>query len=163
MNRHYFKNNFGDRGLAFVVWFDRYGGAESDKYNTVEDLLNDCARDYIPSVQRDYRREVKMLLAAYIREIYKESDKIYDATGGDGRKYASAHYDNFGRLQAIRDIAKALGMDDAETIGSHAYYYYDHSNTQGLPYYYSEDVDELKWVSKRLGNELYSFPFKEEK
>lgn len=163
MSRHYFKNNFGDKGVAFVVWFDEWGGAESDKYNTVEDLLNDCAQDYIPSAQRDYRREVKKLLAAYFREIYKESDKIHIATGGDGRKYVSDYYENSGRLQAIRDIAKALGMDDAETIGSSAYHYYDHAGTCGIASYCNEDVEELKWVSERLGNELYSFPFEEKK
>lgn len=164
---HYFKNNFGDKGTAFVVWADKWGRLNAEKYDTIEDLLNDCGQDYIPSAQSDYREEVKMLLAAYIWENYKEHDKIYEACGGrrgkyDGRKHARKSAENIGRLQALRDIARALGMSDAESIGSSAYHYYDYPGTSGLPHYYNDDVEELMWAKDRIGDDLYSYGFEEE-
>lgn len=166
MDKHYFKNNWGDRGVAFVTWVDKWNEIESEKYNTIEELLNDCGRDYIPSAQSDYRKEVKMLLAAYIWEIYKESDDIYNACGGrgnyDGRKHVRESAENTGRLYAIRDIIKALGMDGVETIGANAFHYYDGDNTSGLGAYFNEDVEDLRYARARLGKDLYSYGFKEE-
>ena len=167
MDKHYFKNNWGDRGVAFVAWVDEWNEIESEKYDTIEDLLNDCGRDYIPSAQSDYRKEVKMLLAAYIWEIYKENDEIYEACGGrrgkyDGRKHVRESAENTGRLYALRDIARALGMSDAETIGANAHCYYDDPRTSGLGAYFSEDVEDLKYARVRLGEDLYSYGFKED-
>lgn len=168
MNTHYFKNRWGDRGVAFVAWATEFGDIESEKYNTIEDLLNDCGQDYIPSAQRDYRQEVKMLLAAYIREIYKESHMIHEASRvegsvwkHDGRKHVAAYHENMGRLNAIRDIIEALGMDDAETIGSKAYHYYEDERTSGLPHYYSDDAEELDCICRKLGKDFYKYGFKD--
>ncbi len=165
--KHYFKNNFGDRGVAFVAWVDEWNGIGSEKYDTIEDLLNDCGQDYIPSAQSDYRKEVKMLLATYIWEIYKEREKLYEACGGrrgeyDGRKHARKSAENTGRLYAIRDIIRALGMDGTEAIGSRAYHYYDGYNTRGLGAYFNEDVENLKYTRARLGKDFYSYGFGEE-
>lgn len=163
METHYFKNDLGDRGVAFVVWDNKWHELESKKYETIEDLLNDCGRDFIPSAQRDYRKEVKYMLAAYIREIYKESELIYRATQGDGRKYTRAHYINEGRLFAIRDIIRALGMNDAENIGVHAFCYYDDPRTAGIEEYFTEDVRELDWRKDKFGEDFYKYGFEEGK
>ena len=163
METHYFKNDLGDRGVAFVVWDNKWHELESKKYKTIEDLLNDCGRDFIPSAQRDYREEVKYMLAAYLREIYKESELIYNASQGDGRKFLRASCVNEGRLFAIRDIVRALGMDDAENIGSHAFYYYDDPRTSGLGDYLIEGVRELEWRKDKFGEDFYKYGFEGDK
>lgn len=166
MDKHYFKSNWGDRGVAFVTWVNEWNEIESEKYDTIEDLLNDCGQDYIPSAQRDYRKEVKMLLAAYIWEIYKEHNKIYEACGGrskyDGRKHVRESAENTGRLYALRDIMNALGMCDAERIGIDAHRYYDDPYASELGVCLNENVKDLKYVRTRLGKDLYSYGFKEE-
>ena len=162
METHYFKNDLGDRGVAFVVWDNKWHELESKKYETIEDLLNDCAGDFIPSAQRDYRKEVKYMLAAYIREIYKESRLIHEASQGDGRKHLRAYYINEGRLFAIRDIVRALGMNDAEDIGSYAFHYYDNPRTSGINEYFTEDVRELEWRKDKFGEDFYKYGFNEE-
>lgn len=160
METHYFKNDLGDRGVAFVVWDNKWHELESKKYETIEDLLNDCASDYIPSAQRDYREEVKYVLAAYFREIYKEFELIYETSQGDGRRYLKASYINEGRFLAIRDIARALGMNDVEDIGSSAFSYYDDPRTSGLGEYFTDGVRELEWRKDKFEDGFYKYGFK---
>lgn len=103
------KDGFLDEdGICFYAEpeFDKHCGRYFT-YPSIEALREEW-EDY---VEDTYKAHVKDVIRRYMWEIENESDQIYAATGGDGRKYQSDSHENSGRRQALRDIARELGIN----------------------------------------------------
>ena len=87
---------------------ENYIGGQYFEYSSIEALREEW-EDYTPT--SSYREYVEEILRKYTWEVYYESEKIYRASKGDNRHYMRNSHENTGRLDAVRDIAHALGIE----------------------------------------------------
>lgn len=117
-------------------------GAQYFEYPSMK-TLNEEWEDYTPDPFEERAQEV---LRRYMWEMEYENYRIGQADGGDGRKFRSAKDEWMGRLYAVRDIAKALGII-VEPISD----------------FYPELSDRNNFDPKRHDRTFYSYGFEWEK
>lgn len=117
-----------------------YIGGQCFGYSSIEALREEW-EDYTPT--SSYREYVAEILRKYTWEVYYEGEKIAHASKGDGRHYMSDSHENMGRLYAVRDIARALGIE-----------------IEPITKYFTEDG--VWYLDPKLHDEkLYRYGFKE--
>lgn len=137
-----------DGVIAFLAIPDGQSmGMQIFKYPSIS-ALNEDWEDFTSS---SYEEFVKNTLRRYMWEVYHDLDLIAEARNHDGRKYRNDSAEVIGRLYAVQDIARELGV----VIEPVSDFFPDEDTNNG----YREDLHNDSFYSYGFGwkEEMYGY------